>query len=152
MTKEIKSKEKKATYGQLTEFPRLAADYAKNKSPQTKFEYAIHKVRLRMPDIFKKYNELRQDIIRESAPTNEEGLFITNDKGDILWNPETSKKRDDKLKKLIESPCDIEPYYTTSLPSSGLSLIEIEYFEGLVISSEQAKAARALIDESNLPD
>lgn len=144
-------KNKIPTYRQVHEFTRLCPVWMKSKYPTTKFEYAVHRVHPRLSAVQAKYNELRMDILERFAETDVDGIFIKQ--GDqYAYTAEKSKAKNEALKNLLDSPCDLEPHFASAIPKEGLYGAEIDIYEGIVISTEMADALRNQVKESELPE
>ena len=146
---------------------------ASEKDPNnqnTKLGYAITVFGKKYNKYVKPYNEIvdaRNEELEEAktmlASEDDKGnllkLIEKDDKGVVVYteykytrenqallNKKISiinKKANSKIEELLVKEIKIAPYYTTSIPAS-LTVIELEYFTGIVIAPIEVKANGSL--------
>ena len=125
----------KITYEKLFQFNAIAGAYLQ-KEQDTKLKYAINKVAKRLTKAFENYNEMVADIKRDHCYT-EKDIIVRDEKGEYKYTKENEKKMTKAVKDLINNEIEFEPYFVLNIPE-GLTEIEIESFEGIVLSPEHA--------------
>lgn len=136
------------TYNEVLEFRAGAQHYEKKEKEKaekekrsrdrdSKLSYALRKVFKRTTGILEKHDEAMQDLTAEYAATDDNGVFLENERGGFRFTKEGKKALNEAERKLRKAGVDISDvaYYASEIPKD-LDPDYIEIFKGFVINPD----------------
>lgn len=114
-----------------------------NKESDSKFLYALRKMRKRLKNIYEDEISDKRDLLRlDYVSKDDKGNSIRDDKQNYSFTPEKEKEFKKKLADFNKEPLDIEPYFCKSedIPKH-LPFSYEEIFTGFVIKEEDDQVA-----------
>jgi len=124
------------TYSQVIHFANVGSLYLeKNTGSENKLCGAIKSSFKQVSKLIDSYNDLVEDARIECCYTDEKGIIVRNEKGELQFTPEGQLKLKRKVKVLLEIPVEVHQriYDVSEETLSTLSEEEREAFSGIVI-------------------
>lgn len=135
----------KKNFEQMVTFRLYAGAYLKNlNGEKTKLSYAIEKVDKKLQNYFDEYNEAVNDVRIDNAATDDNGVLLTDEKGNFRFTKEGLKAKNKADKRLSEEwgekKFNVDAYFTTEIPED-LSEEMQSAFAGFVIEENVLETA-----------
>jgi len=125
------------TKRQLELFYLNSAQWLEQNPIDSKFSYAIKKMKRRVFNLYEDYMEEVEGKRLDYAQKDEKGIVIKNDKGEFQFSAEDNKKLIKELKELSREKVQIAPFFVDKqeIPELHYSLKEV--FTNFVIKEEE---------------
>jgi len=131
----------KTTYEKVLAFTNVSKQVrGLSKAPQTKFHYAIDKMRSNISSACKKiekaYTEKDMELQIKYASVDEKNNLVLQDNGSYSFSKDNWGKYQEELSRLLDEKSkevvEVEPYMAAHIPDN-LSMYEAETFAGFIL-------------------
>ena len=99
----------------------------------TKFHYAIRKVKRKMEREIQRYYEAVEDINIEFCAVDDKDIILRDERNQFRYTRANMQKRNDKIRLLSDKAIEVEPHISTDTPE--LTEDEQDLFAGFVLKA-----------------
>ncbi len=138
------------TYRQLSVFVNAASVWlAQHPTGHDKFSYALKKLVKQGRDKFRKYEELTEDVDVTHCATDDKGVIVRDEQGNLRYTPEGLKARNAERRALNDATVEFEPFFVAVTHQPELDEDYREAFAGIVVKADDGFAIVQHVQESD---
>jgi hypothetical protein len=129
------------SWAKLIHFTQVAQAYLAKHPEKTRLEYAIQRTLARIGKLNDGLQEQLEAIDIDHASTDKDGILLSGPSG-YQYTPEKKKARNAARAALLRQESgELQTYFATEIPAD-LTELELDAFDGLVISSADVEKIR----------